>query len=151
MWNTHLHANVYVYIMALVVKSLPASSGDIRDMGSVPELGRFPGERSGNPLQYSSFFFFFNVFIYFNWRLIQFRSVQSLSRVWLFTTPWTVARQASLSITNSWSLLKLWSIESMMPSNHLILCRPLLFMPSIFPSIKVFSNESVLCIRCPKY
>ena len=66
-------------------------------------------------------------------------------------TPWTAARQASLSITNSWSLLKLLSIESGMPSNHLILCRPLLLPPSIFPSIRVFSNESVLCIRCPKY
>ena len=65
-------------------------------------------------------------------------------------TPWTIARQASLSITNSWSLLKLMSIESMTPSNHLILCRPLLLPPSIFPSIRVFSNESVLCIRWPK-
>ena len=66
-------------------------------------------------------------------------------------TPWTAARQASLSITNSWSLLKLMSIESMIPYNHLILCRPLLLPPSIFPSIRVFSNESVLCIRWPKY
>ena len=80
-----------------------------------------------------------------------FQSVQSLSRVWLFVTPWTAARQASLSITNSQSLLKLMSIELMMPSNHLILCRPLLLLPSIFPSIGVFSNESVLCIRWPKY
>ena len=78
-------------------------------------------------------------------------SVQSLSCVQLFATPWTAARQASLSITNSWSLLKLMSIESVMPSNHLILCRPLLFLPSIFPSIRVFSNESVLHIRWPKY
>jgi len=78
-------------------------------------------------------------------------SVQSLSRVWLFSTPWTTAHQASLSITNSQSLLKLMSIESVMPSNPLILCRPLLFLPSIFPSIRVFSNESVLCIRWPKY
>ena len=66
-------------------------------------------------------------------------------------TPWTAARQASLSITNSWSLLKLMSIESVMPSNHLILCCPLLLLPSIFPSIRVFSNESVLHIRWPKY
>ena len=66
-------------------------------------------------------------------------------------TPCTAARQASLSITNSWSLLKLMSIESVMPSNHLILCHPLLLLPSIFPSIRVFSNESVLCIRWPKY
>ena len=66
-------------------------------------------------------------------------------------TPWTVARQAYLSITNSRSLLKLMSIESVMPSNHLILCGPLLFLPSIFPSIRVFSNELALCIRWPKY
>ena len=81
----------------------------------------------------------------------QFSSVQSLSRVQLFATPWTAAHQASLSITNSRSLLKLMSIESVMPSNHLILCHPLLLLPSIFTSIRVFSNESVLCIRWPKY
>ena len=80
-----------------------------------------------------------------------FSSVQSLSRVRLFVTSWTAARQASLSITNSWSLLKLMSIESVMPSNHLILCCPLLLLPSIFPSIRVFSNESALHIRWPKY
>ena len=79
-----------------------------------------------------------------------FSSVQSLSRVCLFVTPWTAARQASLTITNSRSLLKLTSIESVMPSNHLILCRPLLLPPSIFPSIRVFSNKSVLRIRWPK-
>ena len=73
-----------------------------------------------------------------------FSSVQSLSRVQLFATPWTTARQASLSVTNSWSLLKLMSIESVMPPNHLILCHPLL-LPSFFPSIRVFSNESLLC------
>ena len=78
-------------------------------------------------------------------------SVQSLSWVRLFATPWTAARQASLSITNSQSLLKLMSIESVMPSNHLILCRTLLLLPSVFPSIRVFSNESVLRIRWPKY
>ena len=78
-------------------------------------------------------------------------SVQSLSHVQLFATPWTAAFQASLSITNSRSLLKLMSIESVMPSNHLILCHPLLLLLSIFPSIKVFSNESVLRIRWPKY
>ena len=83
-------------------------------------------------------------------KLYQFNSVQSLSCVRLFATPWTAARQASLSITNSWSLLKLVSIESVMPSNHLILCCPLL-RPSIFPSITVFSNESALRIRWPKY
>ena len=81
--------------------------------------------------------------------LFQFISVQSLSRVQLFATPWTTARQASLSITNSQSLPKLMSIESVTPSNHLILCCPLL-PPSIFPSIRVFSSESVLCIRWPK-
>ena len=69
----------------------------------------------------------------------------------LFVTPWTAARQASLSITNTWSLLKLMSIELVMPSNNLILCHPLLLLPSIFPSIRVFSNESVICIRWPKY
>ena len=78
-------------------------------------------------------------------------SVQSLSCVWLFVTPWTAACQVSLSITNSRSSLKLISIESVMPSNHLILCHPLLLLPSIFPSIRVFSNESVPCIRWPKY
>ena len=78
-------------------------------------------------------------------------SVQLLSPVQLFVTPWTAAHQASLSITNSWSLLKLMSIELMMPSSHLILCRPLLLLPSIFPSIRVFSNKSVLHIRWPKY
>ena len=78
-------------------------------------------------------------------------SVQSLSRVRLFATPWTAARQASLSITNSWSLLKLMSIESVMSSSHLILCHPLLLPPSSFPSIRVFSHESVLHIRRPKY
>jgi len=77
--------------------------------------------------------------------------VQSLSHVWIFVTPWTTAYQASLYITNSWSLLKLMSIESVMPSNHLILCCPLLLLPSIFPSIRIFSNESVLHIRWPKY
>ena len=77
-------------------------------------------------------------------------SVQSLSCVRVFATPWTAARQVSLPITNSWSLLKLICIESVMPSNHLILCCPLLLPPSIFPSIRVFSNESVLRIRWPK-
>ena len=80
-----------------------------------------------------------------------FSLVQSFSRVRLFETPWTAACQASLSITNSWSLPKLMSIELVMPSNHLILCRPLLLPPSNFPRIKVLSNESVLHIRWPKY
>ena len=82
---------------------------------------------------------------------IAFSSVQSLSRVWLFATPWTAARQASLSITNSRSLPKPMSIESVTPSNNLILCRPVFLLPSIFLSIRVFSNESVLPIRGPKY
>ena len=82
---------------------------------------------------------------------VQFSSVQSLSRVWLLVIPWTVAHQASLSTINSWSLPKFMSIESVMPSNHLILCCPLLLLFSIFSSIKVFSNESALCIRWPKY
>ena len=82
---------------------------------------------------------------------VQFSSVQLLSRVWLFVTPWITACQASLSITNSWSLPKLRSIESVMPSSHLILCRPLLLLPPIPPSIRVFSNESALRIRWPKY
>ena len=76
--------------------------------------------------------------------------IQSLSRVQLFVTPWTAAQQGSLSITNSWSLLKLMSIELVMPSNQLILCHPLLLLPSIFPSIRVFSSESDLHIRWPK-
>ena len=88
------------------------------------------------------------------WALSQgckFSSVQLLSNVQLFATPWTAAHQASLSITNSWSLLKLMSIESVMPSKHLILCCPILLLPSILPSIRVFSNESALCVRWPKY
>ena len=83
--------------------------------------------------------------------VVQFSSVQLLSPVWLFVTPWITARQASLSITNSRSSLKLTSIESVMPSSHLILCRPLLLLPLIPPSIRVFSNESTLRMRWPKY
>ena len=83
--------------------------------------------------------------------LVQFCSDQWLSHVWLFATPWTTARQISLSITNSQSLLKLMCIESVMPSNHLFLCCPLLLLPSVFPSTRVFSNESVLQIKRPKY
>ena len=84
-------------------------------------------------------------------RQLTLSSVQLLSRVWVFTTLWTVALQAFLSITNFWSLFKLISIELVTPSNHLILCHPLLLLPSIFPSIRVFSRESVLCIMWPKY
>ena len=86
-----------------------------------------------------------------NLNKIKYYSVQSLSHVKLFATPWTAAHQASLSITNSWSLLKLMSITSMMPSNYLILCHPFLLVLSIFPSTRVFSNELVLHIRWPKY
>ena len=85
------------------------------------------------------------------WSWVQFSSVQSFSRVWLFVIPWNSAHQASLSITNSRSLPKLMSIESVMPSSHLILCHPLLLLPSIFPSIRIFSNESALHIRWQKY
>ena len=86
-----------------------------------------------------------------SWRVSTISSVQSLSRVQLFVTPWIAACQASLSITNSRSLLKLTSIESVMPSSHLILCRPLLLLPPIPPSVRVFSNESTLHMRWPKY
>ena len=96
------------------------------------------------------FVFFVNLLGY-SVQFFLFSSVQPLSHVQLFATPWTAARQASLSITNSWSLLKLTSIESVMPSNHLILCCLLLLPPSIFPNIRVFSNESVFHIRWPKY
>ena len=82
---------------------------------------------------------------------VRYSSVQSLSHVWLFATSWAAARQASLSITSSWSLLKLRSIKSVMPSNHLILCHLLLLLPSVFPSIRVFSSESVLLVWWPKY
>ena len=82
---------------------------------------------------------------------VEFNSVQSISHVQLFATPWTTAQQASLFITNSWSLLKFMSCELVMPSNHLLLCHPLLLLPSVFPSIRVFSNESALHIRWPKY
>ena len=87
----------------------------------------------------------------YNLTSVQFSSVQSLSHVQRFATPWTTARQASLSITNSRSLLKLMSIEPVMSSNHLILCNPLLLLPSLFPRIRVFSSKSVLCTRWPKY
>ena len=89
--------------------------------------------------------------VLYHFSSVQFSSVQSLSRVRLFVTPWTAARHASLSITNSRSPPKLMSIVLVMPSNHLILCHPLLLLPSIFPSIRVFSNGSVLRIRWPKY
>ena len=98
-----------------------------------------------------------NVVIILSWVLnnnclkFKFSAVQSLSRAWLFVTPWIEARQASLSITNSQSSIKLMPIESVMPSSHLILCCPLLLLPSIFPSIRVFSSRSTLRMRWPKY
>ena len=97
------------------------------------------------------FFHPFSFSLYVSEVGLLFSSVQFLSRVWLFATPWTAAHQASLSITNSQSSPKLMSIELMMSSNHLIFCRPLLILPSIFPSSRVFSNESGLHIRWPKY
>ena len=107
------------------------------------------------PLMHGEPFFFgmLNYFYHQQFQLLHLTcsSVQSLSRVRLFTIPWTAARQASLFITSSWSLLKLMSIESVMLSNHLILCHPLLLLPSIFLSIRVFSSESVLCIRWSNY
>ena len=92
-----------------------------------------------------------NVFFTLTYPSVQFSSVQSLSRVWLFATPWISAHQASLSITNSRSSLRLTSIESVMPSSHLILCHPLLLLPPMPPSIRVFSNESTLHMRWPKF
>ena len=141
------------------------------DLDSIPGSGRSPGEGNGNPLQYSclenpmdrgagwatvhrvaksrtrlSDFTFTFTFLYIKCDE-SISSVQSLSHVQLFATPWTESRQASLSIVNSWSLLKLMSIQSVMSSNHLILCHPLLLPLSIFPSIRVFSRELTLRIR----
>ena len=145
-----------------------ASAYNAGDLGSIPGSGRSPGKGSSNPCQYSCLEtptdggaweatvpgltksrtrlsdFIFTFFPSFS-------SVQLLSWVLLFVTPWTEAHQASLSITSSWSRPIPMSIKSVMPSNHLILCRPLLLLPSIFPSIRVFSNESAVCIRWPKY
>ena len=98
----------------------------------------------------SELLFFISPFYFFSGMRLPF-SVQPLSHVWLFVTPWTAALKASLSITNSQSLLKLMSVQSVMLSNHLILCHPLLLLPSVFPSIRVFPNESALRIRWPKY
>ena len=98
----------------------------------------------------SQFIYYMTVYAY-TFTYMLFSSVQSLSHVWLFVTPWTAARQASLSITSSWNLLKLMYIKLVMPSNYLILCHPLLLLSSIFSSLRVFSSESVLHIRWPKY
>ena len=100
---------------------------------------------------YYTDFWVISLIITFKVMLEWFSSVQSLSHVLLFATPWITARQASLSITNTWKLLKLMPIELVMPSSHLILCHPLLLPPPIPPSIRVFSNESTLCMRWPKY
>ena len=134
----------------------------LRDVDLIPGWGRSLGGGNGYPLQYSCL----ENPMDSRWATVLrsaqswtwlkqlsthvLYSVQSLNHVQLFATQWTAACQASLSITNSWSLLRLMSIESVMPSKHLIPCRPLLLLPSIFPSIRVFSNESVLHIRWPK-
>ena len=138
----------------------------LRDVDLTPGSGRSPGGEHGNLLKYSCLEnpmdrgAWWAVRIHRaakSWTQLKrqsthtLRSVQKLSCVLFFPTPWNAAHQASLSITNSQTLLKLTSIKSVMPSNHLILCRPLLLLPSIFPSIRVFSNKSVLCIRWPKY
>ena len=109
-----------------------------------------------NITSHGYFFFFSHIYLFFDvgfyWVLcIQFSSVCSLSCVWLFATPWTAARQGPLSITNSWKSPKPMFIESVMPSNHLILCHPLLLLPSIFPSTTIFSKESYRHIKWPKY
>ena len=148
-----------------MVKNPPANTRDVTDMGSTPGWGRFAGGEHVNTLQY---YCLENPMDRVAWQVtasdmteatihtntesnLVFSSVQSLSCVQLFATPWTAARQASLSITNCRSPPKPMSIESVMPSNHLILCRPLLLLPSIFPRVRVFSNESALRIRWPKY
>ena len=120
------------------------SACNAEDLSSIPRWGRSPGEGNGNTLHYSCLG---------NPRTewLQFSSVQSLSRVRLFVTPWIAARQASLSIAISRSSLKLMSIELVMPSSHLILCRPPFLLPPVPPSITVFSNELTLCMRWPKY
>ena len=121
--------------------------------GGPPPCSRLLLVYTPGPLSIMEHFFFFSFWFSFQSILesVQFSLVQWLSRVRLFATLWTAARQASLPITNSQSLLKLMSIESVMPSNHLILCRSLLLPPSIFPNIRVFSSEPVLHIRWPKY
>ena len=129
--------NLSIYSVALY-----PSAWIVGDLGSILGLGRSPGEGKGYPLQYSGL----ENSMDYGWS-VGHDWVQSLSHVQLFATLLTTARQASLSITNSQSLLKFMYIASVMPSNHLILCRPLLFPPSVFPSIRVFSSELVLCIR----
>ena len=120
------------------------------DLGLIPGLGRSPQGGHGNPPHYSCLENPQGQTSLMGYNPVS-QSVQLLSCVRLFVTPRIAAHQNSLSMTNSWSLLKLMSIESVMPSNHLILCRPLLLLPSVFPSFRVFSSESVLHIRWPKY
>ena len=124
------------------------STWNAGDMGLLPGLGRSPGEENGNILQYSCLG---NPMDRGAWMAPVHLVVQSLSRVRLSAASWTVAHQASLSFIISWNLLKLMSIESVMPSSHLVLCRPLLLLPSIFPRIRLFSNESALHIMWPKF
>ena len=130
--------------------AIPSSSGllFVRALHCDPSVWGGPAWHTSASLSYVGSFAMARLWSLY---LVQFSSVQSLSHVQLFATPWTAAHQASLSITNSQSLLKLMSIELVMPSNHLILCHSLLLLPSIFPSIRVFSNESVLHIRWRKY
>ena len=129
-----------------VCSSYPLLSLTTTSLVIVSIVFPFPGRQILGIIQYYSL-----LGLFFSLSNMHLSSVQLLRGVRLFATPWTAARQASLSITNSWSLPKLMSIESVMPSNHLILCRPLLLPPSIFPSIRVFSHESVLHMRWPKY
>ena len=151
-----VHGISQVRILKWVAISFSRASSQPMDQNHISCMGRqilycwATREAHFREYHFSLFFTLFCCFI-FLWALvaIQISSVQSLSHVQLFATPWTAARQASLSITNSQSLLKLMSIQSVMPSNHLILCRPLL-LPPIFLSIGVFSNESALRIRWPK-
>ena len=141
--------------VALVVKNPNANAGDTRDAGWILGSGRSPRVGSGkhyNILAWKIPWMEEPGGLESMWHpesdiIEQLSTPQLLSHAWLFATPWTAARQAFLSITNSWSLFKLMSIESVKASNHLILCRPLLLLPSVFPSIRVFSNQSVLCIR----
>ena len=161
--------------VVLVVKNLPATAGDLKDKGLILGSGRSPGGGHGYPLQY---YYLENSMDRRAWWAIAHRVAKSwvtkrlssrsswgmekvhrVTTLLLFScsvvsdsaTPWSTAQQASLSITISQSRLKLLSIESVMTSNHLILCCPLLILPSIFPSIRVFSNELAFCIRWPKY
>ena len=147
-WNYYAYKRDTSIPGVSVVKN---QSANREDAASIPESGGSPGVGNGHPLQYSCLENPMDRGAWWASVSVQFSSVQSLSPVRLFATPWIPARQAFLSITNSQSLLKLMPIESVMPSNHLILCRPLLLLPPILPRIRVFSNESTLRMRWPKY